>query len=194
MRWADIASGLARIAPVLGTALAGPAGTAVGGLIAQALGVDAAPDAVAQAIERDPEAALTLRRLANDHERALTGMVLEAETQRHAQINQTIRAEAASTDAYVRRWRPSFGYAVAATWVAQTLGIMVALAYAIAQPAHAADIITAISQVLGAMTVMWSLALAVLGVNVTSRSKDKQVAAGQSPGGLVEAIQALRGR
>jgi hypothetical protein len=194
MRWSDLKSGLARIAPVLGTAVGGPAGAAVGALIAQTLGVEAEPDVVAQAIESNPEAAIKLQQLANEHEREITRMVLEAETRRHAEVNQTMRAEAASMDAYVRRWRPSFGYAVAGTWVIQTLGIMTALAYAIGKPEQAAAIIQAISHVLGAMTVMWSLALAVLGVNVTSRSADKKVAAGMHPGGLIEAIRALRGR
>jgi len=39
-----------------------------------------------------------------------------------------------------------------------------------------------------ALTPMWGIALAVLGVNVHKRSQDKQVAAGQAPSGILNAI------
>ncbi len=66
---------------------------------------------------------------------------------------------------------------------------MVAIGYAISKPAEAGTIINAIGTLMGAMTVMWTLALSVLGINVTSRSKDKQVSAGQEPaGGLMAAL------
>ncbi|HAJ89558.1 MAG TPA: ribokinase, partial [Rhodospirillaceae bacterium] len=39
------------------------------------------------------------------------------------QINESLRAEVASTDPYVRRMRPTFGYIIALTWAAQMFSI-----------------------------------------------------------------------
>lgn len=63
MEWKDIAGAVGKAAPILGTLLGGPGGAAVGGLIAHALGTQAEPDQVSQAIAADPAAALKLREL-----------------------------------------------------------------------------------------------------------------------------------
>jgi hypothetical protein len=111
-------------------------------------------------------------------------MHLEAETTRLSQVNKTMRAEAASDDGYVRRWRPTFGYAVALAWVVQAFGIIGACLYAaIASPTEAGPIINAVGNMVSALGMQWAVALSVLGVNVAKRSQDKQVAAGQQPGG-----------
>lgn len=52
MDWGDAKPWIAKIAPMLGTALGGPLGGAAGALVASALGVkDASPDSVVQAIK-----------------------------------------------------------------------------------------------------------------------------------------------
>lgn len=82
------------------------------------------------------------------------------------QINTTMRSEVASEDWYVRRWRPTFGYAVAATWTA-TMG---AVSWAIiAEPAQSPAIIAALVNT----SPIWGIALGVLGVAVVKRSQDK---------------------
>jgi len=88
-----------------------------------------------------------------------------------AQINETFRQEVKSEDAYVRRWRPTFGYAVALTWVA-TMG---AVSWAIvAEPTNAPTIIAALVNT----SPIWGIALGVLGISVVKRSQDKAIAAG----------------
>lgn len=62
MNWSDIKDAVAKIAPVAGTLLGGPAGAAVGGLISSALGAENTPEAVMQALG-NPEAAIKLREL-----------------------------------------------------------------------------------------------------------------------------------
>jgi len=59
---------------------------------------------------------------ANRHLEYMSRLEIQRENQILAKVNATIRAEAASEDAYVRRWRPTFGYAVALS----VLGINVA--------------------------------------------------------------------
>lgn len=181
MDWSDVGDIVAEAAPLIGGILGGPAGAAVGSMVASAFGAEPNPDAVAAAVQGDPEAALKLRRLEQEHIRELERMHLEAETSRLAQINKTMRAEAAANDPYVRRWRPTFGYVAALTWAAQ-IG---ATAYAvIGSPARAAEIIQAVT----ALTPMWSVALAVLGISISKRSADKQVAAGQRPSGALAGL------
>ncbi len=139
------------------------------GLAKTVTGKDSGDDAL-DAIKADPALALQLQQAWMAHDLAL----FQEETRQLAEINATMRAEAASSDGYVRRWRPTFGYAVALTWTA-TMG---AVAWAIiAQPAQAPTIITA----LGNTSAIWGIALAVLGVSVVKRSHDKGVAAGQEP-------------
>ncbi|HIC79856.1 MAG TPA: hypothetical protein EYP07_02670 [Kiloniellaceae bacterium] len=154
----------------------------MGGLVAKALGTEASPSAVAQAIEADPAALERVRKLELDHEAELTRMHLEAETARLAEVNQTMRAEAASHDPYVRRWRPTFGYLTALARIIQCAAIAWSI---VASPEQAGSVAQAVT----ALTPMWGVALAVLGINVTSRSRDKQVAAGQTPApGIAGAI------
>lgn len=82
------------------------------------------------------------------------------------QINATMRTETMSEDWYVRRWRPTFGYAMALTWVA-TMG---AVSWAIiAEPAQSPIIIAALVNT----SPIWGIALGVLGVAVVKRSQDK---------------------
>lgn len=111
---------------------------------------------------------------ANRHVEAMARLSVERETGVLAQINETMRTEARSEDAYVRRWRPTFGYAVAVTWTVQMAGLTYAV---VMTPKHAGEILAAMTH----LSVIWSVALSVLGINVAKRSQDKAVAAGRTP-------------
>jgi hypothetical protein len=98
-----------------------------------------------------------------------------------AEVNATARIEAQSEDPYVRRMRPTFGYVMALTWAVQ----MAAVAWAIVTaPKEAAHVVEA----LGALSLMWSVGLSVLGVYVYKRSSDKALAAGAAPDGPFGAL------
>ena len=60
---------------------------------------------------------------ANRHAEAMAELRMKENTAAYAEINQSLRAEAASDDPYVRRMRPTFGYLMAATWAAQMFGM-----------------------------------------------------------------------
>jgi len=180
-------------APLIGSLLGTPAAGTVIGMVADALGTDADPEAIARAVSSDPEAANKLRRLELDHKASLRKMALEAETARLAEVNQTMRAEAASTDPYVRRWRPTYGYLTAAAWFVQMVGFTVILGFvAYRDPGQLAGVVGALGTVLTALLGLWGIALAVLGVNISKRSQDKQVAAGQQPPGGFMGVIAKR--
>lgn len=178
--WDDVKGVVAKAAPLLGSAL-GPAGGAVGTLIASALGTDDTPEAIASAIQADPEALVKLKTLEREHQRELKQMVLEAETARLAEINKTMRAEASAQDGFVRRWRPTFGYMVAITWLLQSVAIAWAM---VGAPENAADLINAVT----ALTPMWGIALSILGINITARSRDKRASAGQDGRSLLDRL------
>lgn len=113
---------------------------------------------------------------ANRHLEALA--TLEANTDQTwlQQVNQTIRAESISDDAYVRRMRPTFGYIMAFTWAAQ----MGAIAYTVvADPQQAAPVIAAVAS----LGTIWTVGLSVLGIYVYRRSGEKQRAL-EAQGGL----------
>lgn len=85
------------------------------------------------------------------------------------EINTSLRSEIASSDPYVRRMRPTFGYLMAVTWAVQ----MLALAWVIIDdPAQAAAVLEGFA----ALGMIWSVGLSVLGIYVYKRSEDKRLA------------------
>lgn len=144
---------------------------------------------VAQALGRiNHPAAQTATRALEEVEGALAGGLISSdqieEAHRHAEamaqmnikqyetslseVNQSLRAEIASQDKYVRRMRPTFGYIMAFTWAAQMFG----LAYVIvAQTEKAAFILEGMA----ALSTIWAVGLSVLGIYVYKRSEDKKI-------------------
>jgi len=141
-------------------------------------GKDTPEDAVA-ALKANPEMMIEFQKQMNAFEIAM----YQEETKRLAEINQTIRVEAQSGDSYVRRMRPTFGYAMAATWAAQ----MAAISWVIVtDPASAGAVIAAMAS----LSTIWSVALAVLGVYSYGRTQEKKTAMGDAGKGF-EVISTL---
>jgi len=69
MDWKDVGKMVAKVSPLVGAAMGGPAGAAIGSLVAHALGVEEQPDAIASAIATDPDAALKLKQMYLDNEK-----------------------------------------------------------------------------------------------------------------------------
>lgn len=103
MDWKEIGRTAASVgAPLLGGALFGPAGAAVGSIIAAQFGVspDATPDKVLTAIKGDPDAALKLRQIETTHVERLQELE-----------NDRLRIETADVQnarsAHQHHWMPS---------------------------------------------------------------------------------------
>ncbi|PMK16046.1 3TM-type holin [Vibrio splendidus] len=191
--WDKIKSLLGSAAPLIGTVIGGPAGGAVAGMVASALGVDSSPKAIEQALINNPEALLKIKQLESDErvklrEFAFQHAELESEERKLAIAQQasTMKVEMASHDPFVRRWRPTWGYTLCLSWALMFFGLFVVM---IMEPKEAANVVNAIV----ALTPLISVALAVLGVNIHKRSVDKQIIAGQKPlsliGGLKQAVK-----
>lgn len=144
------------------------------------------PEAAVAAIKASPELQLEFQRAASDLEIRL----FESETERLKAVNRTIQEETKSSDRYVRRWRPTFGYAMCLAWVVQVVGSIFGIIWSvIAETAEAGIIISAIGEANAATIPMWGIALTVIGVSVHKRSQDKVVASGQSlPAGILSTI------
>lgn len=116
--------------------------------------------------------------------------IMALENSRLADVNTTMRAEASTGDPWVRRWRPFFGYVVAIAWLVNTIGTMGVMLIA---PQEAAALLVAYGD---AMVTQWSIALAVLGVSIHARTREKITLAGvvadEGPGVVQRVIGAIR--
>lgn len=129
------------------------------------------------AIKANPELQVKMQQMTND----LIIAEMQEETKRLQTVNATMQAEYASDDQYVKRWRPTMGYVLTFTWAL----VFVAIAYVIVFETGKAQLVI---QAVGQLTGMWSVALAVLGISVHSRSRDKQTRAGVKEPGILGAI------
>jgi hypothetical protein len=106
LSWDDVGKAIAGVAPILGTALGGPAGAVVGSLVASALGTSNDPVSVNTAIAADPSSAAKILALQAQHEENLRKMNLDYQT---ALVNAqagTVQAEARSDSWLAANWRP----------------------------------------------------------------------------------------
>lgn len=175
--WQKVGNKLKGALPVLGGALGGPLGASAGGLIASVLGVDNSPEAVMTALN-DPNAILELKKAELESNTQITLAYIASENERLKIVNNTMRNEANSFDAFVRRWRPFYGYCLAVTWTVQMILTTVYIGGALTDPN--VDFAAAIAPLVSVYTIlagMWTVALTVLGVSVHSRTKDKQISA-----------------
>lgn len=121
--WKDIASTAGKFAPMVGTLLGGPAGAAIGSLVALALGTDNTPEAISNAIATDPQAALKMAQFESDNKVKLQAMmfahadnVLSADTARIESVNATMREEAKAEHWWSSGWRPFCGFVFGITF------------------------------------------------------------------------------
>ena len=117
MEWGDIRNDIAAAAPMLGTLVGGPAGAAIGGMVASALGTEHTPNAVKQALAINPDAAVKLRQIEADQSVKLQDLVVQqagadlaAETARLQTVNTTMQAEAKAEHWPTYTWRPFIGF------------------------------------------------------------------------------------
>lgn len=104
MDWKDIAGVVGKAAPVVGTLLGGPAGTAVGGLVAAALGTDATPDAVSAALVGNPDAIVKIQELQTNAKVQLQQLAVTAEANRLADVQNARARQIANPNDRTPQW------------------------------------------------------------------------------------------
>lgn len=98
MNWSDIGNIIGKSAPLVGTLLGGPAGGAVGALVANVLGVKDDPDAVNSALAANPDALVRVQELQLNAKVQLQQLAVQAETMRIQAEGAQYAAEAADRD------------------------------------------------------------------------------------------------
>lgn len=113
--WKALGKKIAKIgAPLLGTAIGGPAGPVLGALVASAVGGDAEdPGSIGRAIDANPEAAVRLAEVESNNRVRLEELAvrryeagLAAESAEFAEANTTIRSEHEHGTTYAKDTRP----------------------------------------------------------------------------------------
>lgn len=186
--WDTVKSLLANAAPLVGSLIGGPVGGSVGALVADTLGVAHSPEAVENELRTNPEAFLKIKKMEIDEKvrlRELSYQHAELESAERklalTEQHKIMQTELASNDAYVRRWRPTFGYAVCLAWVSLFFGTVL---FILVHPEYTDQVFTGVSK----LTALFSIALTVLGINIHKRSQDKQVSAGIIPSGVINSL------
>lgn len=98
MNWSDIGNIVGKSAPVVGGLLGGPAGAAVGALVASALNVSNDPDAVNAALAASPDAMVRITELQTNARVQLERLAVQIETVRIQAAGAQYSAEAADRD------------------------------------------------------------------------------------------------
>lgn len=98
MNWSDIGSIVGKAAPIVGTLLGGPAGAAVGALVASALNVSNDPESVNAALAGNPDAMVRVQELQLTARVELEKLAVQAETVRLQASGAQYAAEAADRD------------------------------------------------------------------------------------------------
>ena len=179
MNWKGVGKSIAGAAPVLGTALAGPLGGMVGGLLARRLGLsDNAPaDAVAAELSRHDEDGL--RRI--DSEMAHDVRMAEMAHERAAreEWGKNYRAELSTNSWLARTARPM------AIWVVlvETFMLFVVVSW-LALSGKASDAATLMASVTPVLGIQQAMAVYI----AKKRSDDKHLSVGSAPQSLVGGI------
>ena len=189
MGWEKVSKLIGKYAPVVGTLVGGPAGSAVGALVATALGVENSPEAVEKEISKNPSKAQeALKQLQERNKHQYEMMLLEMQKTAISEQARTARAEIKSESKYVMWWRPTFGYMLALSFFVWTSAFSYMLIKLIDNPAGMSETVSSVAQLMGSLSIIWGTALAVLGINVSSRSKDKQIEKTGEYKGLISQI------
>ena len=188
MDWKEIGKHIVKIgAPLLGTALAGPAGGAIGGVVASAFGVDPEkPDEVLQAITTDPNALVKLKEIQSANKVRLQELVIQKaqiDSERELgiikEVNATMRTEGGQEDKWQRRWRPFWGFISGLSF----LGVCIAIGCLAYRAVGKGDpnAMAMIPQLIISFTTLFGVPGAILGITAWGRNKlkEKRVDVGQ---------------
>jgi hypothetical protein len=171
--WTDIRDKLETILPYAVGALGGPAGPAIGGILAAALGTSNTPPAVNTALATDPNAAAKILQ----YEAQLQTVVINQQVADHAADVEQVKAVNATMqteDANKVHWRNVFGYEFG---VCFTLYVLAIVSAALWFPTNAVNDLVTIGATL---VTLFGYAAAILGVTAWHDGATKRIAAGDT--------------
>jgi len=208
MEWKDVGKTIGKYAPALGRIVGNfiPGAQAVGagiGLLASAFGVseDDTPDEVLKKIQMDPEWQVKLAQIEKEHEIELKRLMVTQEVKLAAieanreikaieAVNRTMGTEASQGHPWSGAWRPFWGFSSAVSFFACVFGLIFLAGYAIYKGRN--DLLTAIPSLAMAITALFGIPGAILGVASWHRGRMQRIAAGEQPGaGLISQVAGL---
>lgn len=170
--WTDLRNGIEKILPYAATALGGPAGPAIGGLLSVALGTSNTPDAVQTAMTTDPNAQEKILGMELQIKQVVANQAVadhQADVAQVQAVNTTMQTE----DANKVHWRNVFGYEFGAVF---SLTVVACLVVMIWLPGSMQALTTA----LGLLGTLFSYAAAILGITAWHDGATKRLAAGDT--------------
>jgi hypothetical protein len=184
MTWKDVAGLVSKVAPALGGALLGPGGAAAGELLSKVLGVESSPDNVLDALKSDPAAIVKLRELESNERIRIQELSVQAETvelqessKQLQAVNETMRAEAASTNKWASLWRPFWGFVSAIAFAVFVVFVCILAYKAILR--GDANAIAMLPGFIFSMTGLFAIPGSILGVASWHRGKMQRIGAGE---------------
>lgn len=175
--WKDVAEVVADAAPLVGTALFGPAGGAVGAGLSALFGSKPEPAALAEAIKADPDAVMKLKKYELEQQTALQTAVITADTARIVAVNQTMQGEAKAEHWPQYSWRPFWGFVSALAFLAVVIFACMMAFDALKK--GDATYLNAIPQMVASFSTLFAIPAAILGVASWHRGKEKRLRAGE---------------
>ncbi len=126
-------------------------------------------DEALEVLKSDPAKLAEYKMAVNDH----TAKMYEKETERIEVVSKTYRAELASKDSYVRRMRPTFGYAL--------IYCMIVMFTSVAATAMIAGVDKAVNLIEAYAKMKWIFvsAFGAISVYINNRTKEKLGGLGQ---------------
>ena len=184
MDWKGIGKSVASMGlKVLGGAIGGPGGAAIGGEVAEALGLsrDASPEQVNQALaSASPESLVRLKEI----EASIVKANLEAGIKHHEidagtidSVNQTMRVEVQQGHPWAGAWRPFWGFCSAVAFFVAVAGIIGLTAYAISTKKP--GLLSSVPGLISSLAMLFSVPGAILGVASWHRGQKQRIEAGE---------------
>jgi hypothetical protein len=178
MEWKDLAKIVAGAAPILGTLIGGPAGAAVGAIVASGLGVGNTPDEVSQALLINPEASLRLKEIEATRQTELRTLLVQSEANRLAAdtatiqaVNVTMQLETKAEHWPTYSWRPFIGFCVGINTISASLIVMLVFVPVMFGVKEAAAAMANLPMVLGSLAAISATVLPILGIASYFRGK-----------------------
>jgi hypothetical protein len=181
MDWKELGKKVVSLgAPLLGTALGGPGGAALGTMVAGLFGADPeSPGEILAKMQMDPEAAIKLREAELRHKERLEEIALERtrlDTQKEItalqEVNTTMRTEAKSEHWAQWGWRPYWGFISGTAFLAVCIFVCV-LGYQAIKGGNPQAIGT-IPMIVGAFTTLFAIPGGILGISAWGRNRLKE--------------------
>ena len=178
MKWKELGENLAKAGlPLVGAAIGGPGGAAIGAAIASTIGSDGEPNAILETLTSNQDALLKAKQFELTHQETLLKLTLDYEVElakvdsaNTSSVNSTIQVEAQSVHWPTYSWRPFIGFCFGIDLLVTSLTvctIYILVICGISEP----DLLQFIPGFLSSMAALLAVPMPILGIASWFRGK-----------------------